>query len=138
MWQFRIGAFISLCSVVWIASLFGPLHSWSGHLIFLPALAVLGVSHTLAMASYVERGNGGLRKLWAGCVCGTLDALLALGFLFLFSSLIEFGSKDAVRKTIAVVALCVPFVLPPFISPRIVSILLVKKGDESAGVSHKH
>lgn len=124
MWRFRIGTFVSLCAVIWIASLFEPLHSLKRSVLFFLALAVLGVTHTAAMVSFAEKAGERWRQLWVGSTCGTLDAILTLILLFVCSFFIQFGSQDTMRKTISVLALCVPFVLPPFLIPRIVALIV--------------
>ena len=98
---------------------------------FLPWLAIFGVVQTMIIMRYVNTAGQQFQKLWVGCVCGAVNAILSLAILFAGMA-IEPTLQGGLRKTVFVAALVLPFILPPVLSPRIVSALVERKKSSSS------
>src|SRR2546423_15058428 len=83
MWKSRIACFIGICTIIWTSTIIFPMHSWKSEKVFLPALAFLGVVHTIRIMEFKSSGDSNFHKRRLAFAFGATDGALVILCLIL-------------------------------------------------------
>jgi len=122
LWKFRLGCFFGISFLGSVISLLmnQALSSTpTGNLPIIPMIGVLALIHTVGIMRYAEDRTE-IHKFSTGCICGAIDVMLVGLIFLLFGSSAKLGATG-LQRILAIVIFVAVFVLPPFVSPRIVA-----------------
>jgi hypothetical protein len=142
MWGFRIACFVSLCGLLWAVAVISPYLTVRESVPFVLILVILGACHVTVIMRHVDDAPERFKSLWAGCLCGAVDAALVLLLLLIAGVITNGMGPDVVLKkdgstfdkAIVITAWIIAFVLPQRVSPWLTSLLL-PKAKQRAGLS---
>src|SRR5205085_7291204 len=107
-----------------------PMHSWKSAKVFLPALAFLGVVHTIRIMQFKSSGDFNFDKPRLAFAFGATDGALVILCLILALCIAKLAPIHAKQfePVVFVAAFCGAFALPPLISPQITIFIFRKLG----------